>query len=110
MAGTLPTTPATVCRPSRVVNRQCECPFVSRLTFADSRHTVRAMETREDPGHRVARLRVDAGLTQTQLAADAGLSLRSVQHVEAWRKGFRVETMQRIARALGVSVSAILEG
>lgn len=45
------------------------------------------------------------GLTQTQLAARAGVTIGTISHVEHWGFVPRAETQARLAAALGRSVS-----
>lgn len=54
----------------------------------------------QELGRRLSRARLDRNLTQARLAEDAGLSLRTVQNVEAG-EGSSLETWVRLLRALG---------
>jgi transcriptional regulator with XRE-family HTH domain len=58
----------------------------------------------EPIGLRVRRLRVDRGLTQRQLAEQAGVSVDAIHTIERGRKYPRRSTIQLLARALGVAV------
>lgn len=58
---------------------------------------------------RVRRRRVDAGLTQAQLAARAGVSRQLIGAIEAGRHLPRVDAGVALARALGVSAEELLE-
>lgn len=51
----------------------------------------------------------EKGLTQEGLAEAAGLSLKMVQKIEGGQKGFRMETVIRIAETLGVSVGSLAD-
>jgi transcriptional regulator with XRE-family HTH domain len=55
-------------------------------------------------GKRLQALRAEAGLSQTQLAARAGLSIDSFRNWEQDRVLPRIDTATRLARALGVSL------
>jgi transcriptional regulator with XRE-family HTH domain len=62
-------------------------------------------------GERVRALRKLHGLTQEQLARKADLSLLTVARTEAdyrTRRGPRVDTLVKLARVLGVSVSELV--
>jgi len=62
------------------------------------------MSTSENLSHNVKRLRIAAGISQDELAKRAGLS--SVSMVEnGSRPNARTDTLDAIARALGVTVS-----
>lgn len=55
--------------------------------------------------------RKEAGLSQSQLAAKSGISLRTLQHYEIGDKNIRkaaVETVLALAEALGCSINDII--
>lgn len=52
-------------------------------------------------GARLARLRIDANLSQARLAADAGVSKRTVERLEAGHST-QLTNLLRVLRALGV--------
>ena len=68
-----------------------------------------SMETRETLGQRLQRLRVQAGLTQAQVAAAAQVPLPSLRNWETDRRepGFRAAC--RLAKALRVPVEVLAE-
>lgn len=51
---------------------------------------------------------MEKGLTQEVLAEETELSLAAVQKVEAGQSGLRLETLIRIALALGVSIDTLV--
>lgn len=53
-------------------------------------------------GERLARLRQTRGLTQDQLAEQAGLGLRSIQRLETGTRSMRLDGFIRVCRALGI--------
>lgn len=58
------------------------------------------------------RIRTDAGLSQSQLATAAGMSLRTLQHYEQGARDINKAqgiTLLSLARALNVSIEDILE-
>jgi transcriptional regulator with XRE-family HTH domain len=55
------------------------------------------------------RLRKAAGMTQEQLARKAKLSLGYVQRLSAGRHDPPVSTLRKLAKALGVPVTELLE-
>ena len=60
--------------------------------------------------HVLRRLRRKAGLTQAELAAKAGVSRGYIAAMETGhRKAPTVETLKRLAKALGVSVARLIE-
>ena len=61
-------------------------------------------------GKRIAHLRKTRGLTQLELSVDSGLSQSFLCDLEAGRRNPSVETLERVAMALGVSLSVLLEG
>ena len=61
-------------------------------------------------GKRIAHLRKTRGLTQLELSVDSGLSQSFLCDLEAGRRNPSVETLERIAVALNVSLSVLLEG
>lgn len=60
-------------------------------------------------GPRIAALRQRRGMTQDKLAHEAGLSLRTVQRIEAGRPA-ALETLNQIAPCLGVVAADIMAG
>jgi transcriptional regulator with XRE-family HTH domain len=65
-------------------------------------------ETAMSFGTQLRRLREKAGLSQRGLAERAGVSLRSVQNWEQGHRAPRARPLLALARALGVSVEALL--
>jgi DNA-binding XRE family transcriptional regulator len=61
-------------------------------------------------GRRVRDLRVRAGLTQAELARRTGIHRPNIARVEAGRHTPSLETVARLAEALGTSPARILEG
>lgn len=59
-------------------------------------------------GRNIARYRESGGLTQTMLAEKIGISTAFVSRVERGQKKMKVETLYATARALNVSVDALL--
>jgi transcriptional regulator with XRE-family HTH domain len=60
------------------------------------------------PGLRPARQRL--GLTQRQLAARAGMGQGTICKLETLRWGAYPQTLQKLAAALGVSPTSLVEG
>jgi transcriptional regulator with XRE-family HTH domain len=59
-----------------------------------------------------ARLRKQAGLTQSELASQVGIDVRSVQRMESGEidlKKTPLETAIKLAKALGVAVEALID-
>jgi transcriptional regulator with XRE-family HTH domain len=61
-----------------------------------------AIEITADLGARLRRHRLALGLTQTELAQRAALSVGTVQNLESRAGASSVETMIRVARVLGL--------
>ena len=59
-------------------------------------------------GDRMKKARKAAGLTQIQVAQRAGIAVNSLRLYEAGKRQPRLDQLQRIAAALGVSVSDLL--
>lgn len=56
--------------------------------------------------------RVEAGMSQSQLAEKAGLNVRTLQHYEQASKPFdhaRIDTIMKVCIALGCKIEDILE-
>lgn len=62
---------------------------------------------REEVGRRIAALRVYKGLTQEELAEKAYTSKDTIRRFECG-EGARLDTLQDIARALGVSLKQLI--
>jgi transcriptional regulator with XRE-family HTH domain len=56
------------------------------------------------------KLRRARGLSQTDLAERAGISIDSLRNWEQGRVLPRIDAAHRLARALGVSIDALVEG
>ncbi|MFT8393802.1 MAG: helix-turn-helix transcriptional regulator [Liquorilactobacillus ghanensis] len=52
--------------------------------------------------------RVNAGLTQQELAFKAGLSIGMVQSIEVGRRTGSVKTLKKIADVLGITINDLL--
>lgn len=59
-------------------------------------------------GDILQRLRMEAGLSQADLAEKAGLSARSIQNWEQGHRAPRARPLMSLASALGVSVETLL--
>jgi transcriptional regulator with XRE-family HTH domain len=69
--------------------------------------------TRDRIGQRIATLRKLAGMSQEQLAANAGLQRTHISRIEAGKYAVTLETIQAIAEALDMTVDIVdtrLEG
>lgn len=55
-----------------------------------------------DIGDSIKRIRKEKGMTQKQLATDAGVSETSIRKYEAGKREPKKEAVQKIAKALGV--------
>lgn len=60
-------------------------------------------------GSRVKRLREAKGMTQFDLAARSGVSLRAIQYIERGRSNVRESTLLRLAEALEVSPAELMK-
>lgn len=65
-------------------------------------------ELREFVRHRIRELRLQRGLTQAALCERAVISLDSVTRIEGGSRIPTIDTLERIADALGVSVSDLV--
>lgn len=52
---------------------------------------------------------MEKGLTQERLAEETELSLAAIQKIETGQSGSRIETLIRIALALGVSLNSLAD-
>jgi transcriptional regulator with XRE-family HTH domain len=59
-------------------------------------------------GGHLQTLRETAGLSQSELAGKAGISIRSLQNWEIGRSQPRLESLPKLARALGVTVDTLV--
>lgn len=58
---------------------------------------------------RVARLREEKGWTQTKLAQEAKVAQSAISDIEQAQRVPRIDTLDKISAALGVSVADLLE-
>lgn len=70
-----------------------------------------AQDIRKHISNRVRELRAKRGMTQQELAEAAGLDYKSVQRLEAKSPRFhpKVDTLEKIAKAFGLTVSELLK-
>lgn len=59
---------------------------------------------------RIRGARLEAGLTQVQVAQRGGIDLRTVTRVEGQEREPGIVTVVKIARGIGVPASALLDG
>ena len=59
---------------------------------------------------RVKRARLEAGLTQSELAERAGLERKSVNRIENFQLSPTIDTLVRIAVVLGCSTASLVKG
>jgi transcriptional regulator with XRE-family HTH domain len=59
-------------------------------------------------GERLQRLRLDRGLSQSRLAALAGVPFRSLQNYEQGHRPTPLEAATKLAKALGVSLDVLV--
>lgn len=59
-------------------------------------------------GGSIRKSRQEKGLTQEKLAEAAGISLKMVQKLEGGQKGFRMETIIRVAQALDIPFAELV--
>lgn len=60
-------------------------------------------------GQVIGRLRVQQGLSQEELAQKAGIARSHLAMIENGKKSASVETLWRIAEALGIKLSYLLD-
>lgn len=79
-------------------------------TFATSKKFITMQKTTilEVFGQNVRRLRVERGLSQEQLADKAGLHRTYIGMIERAEKNITLCNMEKVAVALGVSVSSLI--
>jgi transcriptional regulator with XRE-family HTH domain len=70
-----------------------------------------AQDIRKQISNRVRELRAKHGMTQQELAEAAGLDYKSIQRLEAKAPRFhpKVDTLEKVAKAFGISVSELLK-
>jgi transcriptional regulator with XRE-family HTH domain len=82
---------------------------IQRLAVALGVDSAALLETANDFGGRLRRLRLDAGLTRAELAEIAGLSKGCVMNAENGKQSPRGRTVRRLALALGVDHADLME-
>lgn len=63
---------------------------------------------RWDVGQRLRQARLDAGLTQTEVAAQIGTSTSYISEIENGRHNVTMDTLDAIAAAIGVEVTILI--
>lgn len=62
----------------------------------------------KDFGDRVRTARLERGLSQEQLAFDAGLHRTAISFIERAERSSKLETIEKLARALGVQPAELM--
>ena len=57
---------------------------------------------------RLSEYRHERGLSQTGLSAASGVSLASVKMLEAGKHAARIDTLEKLARVLGIPIADLL--
>ena len=60
-------------------------------------------------GQKVQSLRLEAGITQEQLADAVGLTIESISNIERGIFGPKFDNLEKIAEVLGVPVKALFD-
>ncbi len=66
------------------------------------------MDTIEEPGTRVRHLRIEKNWSMERLAREAAISKQTLIDIELCRSAPQVETLRRLATALGVGLVELL--
>ena len=61
-------------------------------------------------GKRIAEVRKSKGMTQNQLAERVNMSVVTIAYIETGKRWVRLATLNKIARALKVSVAELFRG
>lgn len=61
-------------------------------------------------GKRIAEVRKSKGITQSQLAERVNMSVVTIAYIETGKRWVRLATLDKIARALDVSVVELFRG
>lgn len=61
-------------------------------------------------GKRIAEVRKSKGMTQNQLAERVSMSVVTIAYIETGKRWVRLATLDKIAKALKVSVSELFRG
>lgn len=67
------------------------------------------IRTSKEIGDEIKRIRKTSGISQMKLAEEVGVSFQQIQKYEKGVNKISIEMIQRIAMALGISVSAFFE-
>lgn len=67
------------------------------------------VQLKEDFGKRLQTLRIEADITQEKLADDVGLTVESISNIERGIFGPKFENLEKIAKALDISVKKLFE-
>ena len=59
-------------------------------------------------GVRISQLRMKAGMTQAKLAEKADLSIDSISRIERGNRALSLESLEKIAEALGIDAAELL--
>lgn len=92
----------------RLIKAEMANVAMAQLEDADTEWVDAADLAVELAGERIAKARKAAGMTQQQLGAKLNLPQSQISRIERRPDRTTVRTLKRIARALGVDVSALV--
>ena len=69
----------------------------------------KGMDARSEPAWKIRKLRGNRGLSRERLAVDAGIDRANVSQMERGTEAASIDTMERLAAALGVGMAALIE-
>lgn len=68
------------------------------------------MDIKQKFGKKVRQLREDLGLSQDELAFKSGIHRTWIGIVERWQRNLTLDNIDRLAKALGVSLEELFKG
>lgn len=91
------------------VTQTLDDPKLSPVAKEARKPAEKITSTRELLALNMIRLRQDKGWSQDALALEAGMHRTFIAHVERLQRNISIDNVERIARALDVSVSELLD-
>ena len=83
--------------------------FVENVFRMETSYTIKEREFLQKVGSKIRQLRIEAGLSQEKLSFESNLDRTYIGSVERGERNIAVINLNKIAKALNVSISTLLE-
>ena len=83
--------------------------FVENIFRMETSYTIKEREFLQKVGSKIRQLRIEAGLSQEKLSFESNLDRTYIGSVERGERNIAIINLNKIAKALNISISKLLE-